>query len=107
LKKQSPSYVCIRTYLNESLQRAQRHRAHHFGRLPAKLPTKGDAWVVGEIRESYEASPNDHYIRLSVGDSVLYQTADMRDPSIQIGEITFPQLSGEGTFIERQFMGVT
>jgi len=68
--------VCIRTYLNESLQRAQRHRAHHFGRLPAKLPTKGDAWVVGEIRESYEASPNDHYIRLSVGDSVLYQTAE-------------------------------
>lgn len=92
-------YVCIRAYLNESMQRALSGTAHTIANdFLAKLPTKGDAWVLGEIRESYEASPNDHYIRLSVGDSVLYQTADMRDPSIQIGEIALPRPSVEGAF---------
>src|ERR1700730_1146428 len=92
-------YACIRAYLNESMQRALSGTAHTIANdFLAKLPTKGDAWVLGEIRESYEASPNDHYIRLSVGDSVLYQTADMRDPSIQIGEIALPRPSVEGAF---------
>ena len=78
-------YVCIRAYLNESMQRALSGTAHTISDdFLAKLPTKGDAWVLGEIRESYEASPNDHYIRLSAGSDVLYQTADMRDPSIPI-----------------------
>jgi signal transduction histidine kinase len=100
-------YVRIRTYLNESLQRALSGSAHTISDdFLAKLPTKGDAWVLGEIRESYEASPNDHYIRLSVGDSVLYQTADMRDPSIPIGEITFPRLSREGTFHRETIQGL-
>jgi len=99
-------YVCIRTYLNESLQRALGGTAHTISDdFLAKLPTKGDAWVLGEIRESYEASPNDHYIRLSVGDSVLYQTADMRDPSIQIGEITLPRPSAEGSFLRETIQG--
>ena len=92
-------YVCIRAYLNESMQRTLSGTAHTIANdFLAKLPTKGDAWVLGEIRESYEASPNDHYIRLSAGSDVLYQTADMRDPSIQIGEIALPRLSGEGAF---------
>ena len=92
-------YVCIRAYLNESLQRALSGTAHTISDdFLAKLPTKGDAWVLGEIRESYEASPNDHYVRLSMGDSVLYQTAGMRDPSIQIGEIALPRFSAEGAF---------
>jgi two-component system OmpR family sensor kinase len=99
-------YVCIRTYLNESLQRALSGTAHTIADdFLAKLPTKGDAWVLGEIRESYEASPNDHYIRLSVGDSVLYQTADMRDPSIHIGKIALPQQSAEGAFHRQTIQG--
>src|SRR5258707_5961131 len=92
-------YVCIRTYLNESLQRALSGTAHTIANdFLAKLPTKGDAWVLGEIRESYEASPSDYYIRLSAGNAVLYQTADMRDPSIQIGEIALPRLSAADDF---------
>jgi heavy metal sensor kinase len=99
-------YACIRTYLNESLQRALSGTAHTISDdFLAKLPAKGDAWVLGEIRESYEASPNDHYIRLSVGDRVLYQTADMRDPSIQISEIALPQLSAEGAFHRQAIQG--
>jgi two-component system, OmpR family, sensor kinase len=99
-------YVCIRAYLNESMQRALSGTAHTIATdFLAKLPTKGDAWVLGEIRESYEASPNDHYIRLSVGDSVLYQTADMRDPSIQIGEIALPRPSVEGAFHRQTIQG--
>src|ERR1700739_1305264 len=75
-------YVCIRTYLNESLQRALSGTAHTISDdFLAKLPTKGDAWVLGEIRESYASTPTDHYVRLSVGNAVLYQTGDMRDPA--------------------------
>jgi signal transduction histidine kinase len=99
-------YVCIRTYLNESLQRALSGTAHTIANdFLAKLPTKGDAWVLGEIRESYEASPNDHYIRLSASNGVLYQTDDMRDPSIQIGEIALPLLSTEGAFHRQTIQG--
>ncbi len=99
-------YVCIRAYLNESMQRTLSGTAHTIANdFLAKLPTKGDAWVLGEIRESYEASPNDHYIRLSAGSDVLYQTADMRDPSIQIGEIPLPRLSGEGAFHRETIQG--
>jgi signal transduction histidine kinase len=99
-------YVCIRTYLNESLQRALSGTAHTIANdFLAKLPMKGDAWVLGEIRESYEASPNDHYIRLSAGNEVLYQTGDMRDPSIPIAEIALPQLSGADDFHRQTIQG--
>ena len=99
-------YVCIRTYLNESLQRALSGTAHTIANdFLAKLPEKGDAWVLGEIRESYDASPNDHYIRLSAGNEVLYQTGDMRDPSIPIAEIALPQLSAADGFHRQTIQG--
>lgn len=86
-------YIGIRTYLKVSLQRGLSSTAHAIASdLLTQLPTKGDAWVLGEIRESYASSPTDHYIRLSVGNSVLYQTADMRDPAIPINAIALPHL---------------
>lgn len=84
-------YIGIRTYLKVSLQRGLSSTAHTIASdFLSKLPTKGDAWVLGEIRESYASSPTDHYIRVSVGNKVLYQTADMRDPAIQISDIALP-----------------
>src|ERR1035438_7214686 len=68
-------YFGVRTYLKVSLQRGLSSSAHTIlDDFLTKLPTKGDAWVLGEIRESYAASPTDHYVRLSVGNNVLYQT---------------------------------
>jgi signal transduction histidine kinase len=85
-------YFGVRTYLKMSLQRSLNSAAHTIADdFLSKLPTKGDAWVLGEIRESYEASPTDHYVRLSVGNNVLYQTADMRDPSISVSKIPLPR----------------
>jgi two-component system OmpR family sensor kinase len=87
-------YVGFQTYLKESLQRALNSTAHTIANdFLSKLPEKGDAWVLGEIRESYAASPNDHYIRISVENNILYQTADMRDPSVQINSIALPHRS--------------
>jgi signal transduction histidine kinase len=86
-------YIGIRTYLKISLQRGLSSTAHTIASdFLTRLPTKGDAWVLGEIRESYESSPTDHYIRLSVSNNVLYQTADMRDPAIQVSDIALPRL---------------
>jgi signal transduction histidine kinase len=84
-------YFGVRTYLKVSLQRSLSSSAHAISDdFLTKLPAKGDAWVLGEIRESYEASPTDRYIRLSVGSTVLYQTGDMRDPAISVNKIPLP-----------------
>jgi signal transduction histidine kinase len=90
-------YLGIGTYLKLSLQRGLSSIAHTIASdFLTKLPVKGQSWVLGEIRESYESSPTDHYVRLSIGNSVLYQTADMRDPSIPISSIDLPTAS-DGT----------
>ncbi|HEX9198423.1 MAG TPA: HAMP domain-containing sensor histidine kinase [Acidobacteriaceae bacterium] len=92
------TYLGLRTYMKVSLQRALIGTTHTIANdFLAKLPAKGDAWVLGEVRESYASSPTDHYVRLSVGDKVLYQTDDMLDPSIQIGRIALPGASGADT----------
>ena len=89
-------YFGIRTYLKMSLQRGLSSTAHTVANdFLTKLPAKGEAWVLGEVRESYESSPTDHYVRLSVGANVLYQTADMRDPSIRVGAIALPLGTGQ------------
>lgn len=99
-------YVGIRTFLRESLQRALSATAHTIANdYLTKLPTKGEAWVLGEVRESYAGSPTDHYIRLSTGNKVLYQTGDMRDPSIQIDKIALPRSSAVGIFHRQKTEG--
>jgi signal transduction histidine kinase len=91
-------YVGIRTYLKVSLQRALSSTAHTIADdYLSKLHDKGEAWVLGEVRESYAASPSDRYVRLSVGDKVLYQTADMHEPAIQIDDIALPRPSATGS----------
>ena len=100
-------YVGIRTYLKQTLQRGLSGTAHTITTdLLTKLSTKGDAWVVGELRESYDAVPNDHYIRLSTGDRVLFMTADMRDPAIRLSSVKLPLLSGVGAFHRQTADGV-
>src|ERR1017187_8630468 len=64
-------YVGVRTYLKDSLQLGLNGASHTIVRdFLTKLPSKGDAWVMGEIRESYAATPSDHYIRISTGSTV-------------------------------------
>jgi signal transduction histidine kinase len=99
-------YFGVRTYLKMSLQRSLNSAAHTIADdFLSKLPTKGDAWVLGEIRESYEASPTDHYVRLSVGNDVLYQTADMRDPSISVSAIPLPRRVTSSGTLSRPLIG--
>ena len=92
-------YVGIRTYLKQTLQRALSGTAHTIADdLLKQVDKKGDAWLVGELRESYDAVPSDHYIRLSTGDRVLFGTADMREPAIKLSSVKLPQLSSVGAF---------
>jgi signal transduction histidine kinase len=92
-------YVGVRTYLKESLQRGLSGTAHTIeSDFLTKLPAKGDAWVLGEVRESYAATPSDHFIRLSIGSAALYQTGDMRDPAVRVDSIALPRLSVIGAF---------
>jgi signal transduction histidine kinase len=92
-------YVGVRTYLKDSLQRVLSGTVNTIANdFLTKLPAKGDPWVLGEVRESYAATPSDHYVRLSIGSNVFYETGDMRDPFVQIDSIPLPQLSPSGTF---------
>ena len=96
-------YAGIRTYLKQTLQRELAGTANTIASdLLTKLPTKGQAWVLGEVRESYAASATDHFVRLSVGNQVLYQTADMRDPTIPVSDLRLPKIEGGGAF-HRQY----
>ncbi len=87
-------YLGVGTYLKLSLQRALNGTAQTIASdYLAKLPAKGEPWVLGELRESYSDSPSDHYVRLSVANHVLYQTADMRDPAIHLADVALPKFS--------------
>jgi heavy metal sensor kinase len=98
-------YVGVRTYLKLSLQRALSGTGQTIANdFLSKLPRKGESWVLGEVRESYEASPSDRYVRLSLGDRVLYQTADIRDPVTRLDDIALPKLSDVASF-HRQTVG--
>jgi signal transduction histidine kinase len=90
-----------------------------------KIGSKGYPWVLGEIRESYDNTPTDRYIRLSSDGQVLYSTEDMRDPAVPvsavpipnlpekpgdlrpplIGDVLIPRLSGNGTFYRYRING--
>ena len=92
-------YLGIRTYLKLSLQRALNGTAQTIAHdFLAKLPAKGETWVLGELRESYSDTPSDHYVRLSVANRVLYQTADMRDPPIPLSDVLLPKASADAAF---------
>jgi len=92
-------YLGVRKYLKDSLQLGLESTSHTLVRdFLTKLPTKGEAWVFGEIRESYAASPSDHYIRISAGPRVFYQTNDMRAPSVRIDHIGLPRLDAPKMF---------
>ena len=92
-------YAGIRTYLKQTLQRELAGTANSIvSDLLTRMPSKGEAWVLGEVRESYAASANDHFVRLSVGSHVLYQTADMRDPTIALTQLALPRIESAGAF---------
>jgi heavy metal sensor kinase len=91
-------YLGVRTYLKVTLQRALSSTAHTIATdYLSKLQNKGYAWVLGEIRESYDNTPSDHYIRLSSEGRVLYATDDMRDPAIPLGRIPVSNAAGDSS----------
>jgi heavy metal sensor kinase len=92
-------YIGIRTYLKQTLQRGLSGTVHTIAdSLLTKVDSKGDAWVLGEMRESYDTTPVDHYIRLSTGNRVLFATADMREPAVRLTSVKLPRLSDVGAF---------
>jgi signal transduction histidine kinase len=87
-------YLGVRTYLKVSLQRALSSTAHIISNdYLTKIGSKGYAWVLGEVRESYDNTPTDRYIRLSSDGQVLFSTEDMRDPALSVSAIPVPQIS--------------
>ncbi len=92
-------YAGVHSYLKRTLQRGLQSTAQTIvSDFLTRIPEKGEKWALGEIRESYEAGPTDHFIRISADGVVLYQTADMHDPSIALNELPMPSDTGNGVF---------
>lgn len=90
-------YVGVDKYLNDSLERACSSTVHTVADdFLVKLKAKGDSWVLGEVRESYETTPRDRYVRLSLGRDVLFRSADMVDPAVRVSDIALPKGEGGG-----------
>lgn len=99
-------YMGVRTYLKQSLERALSSTAHALvDDFLTRLPQKGDSWVLGEVRESYDTIPTDRYVRLSVDGRVLFITGDMRSPSIPLDQIALPASSAHGAVLGHDLHG--
>ena len=99
-------YLGVRTYLKVTLQRALDSTAHTIATdYLNKLGSKGYPWVLGEIRESYDNTPSDHYIRLSSEGHALYATDDMRDPPVPLGRIPIPNESNAAADLRPPLIG--
>ena len=68
-------YIGMQTYLRRSFQQSLTSTENSIVKnFLARLPEKGDAWVFGEIRESYPPNSTDRIVRISSGGQVLYQS---------------------------------
>ncbi|MDP9038711.1 MAG: HAMP domain-containing histidine kinase [Acidobacteriota bacterium] len=93
-------YVGMRSYLNRSLQQSLSSTAASIHtNLLAVLPEKGEAWVFGEIRESYPATSTDRVLRVSSGGVPLYESGVLDGQSSLLRSIPIAQSPrSEGEF---------
>ena len=99
-------YVGIRTYLKLSLQSALSRTAHTIADdFLAKLPSKGESWVLGEVRESYEASPSDHYVSAVGRCMCSFRPRTCAIPSIPLEDVRASRCVQNTAAFHRQVIG--
>ena len=84
-------YVGVRTFLTKSLERTLTTTAQSIeSDYLAPLESKGQAWFLAEMSESYPAGVSDPFVRISQRGTVLYQSGDMRDPLVRVSTLPLP-----------------
>ncbi len=102
----SAVYLGLRGYLESSLERSLATQAQAIAAdfLAAK-ETKGMTWMVNEIVESYAPESSGRFIRITQANgSVLYQSGDTRDASIDVSQLS-PAAFGRKELFRRESAG--
>lgn len=84
-------YFGAKTFLARALQRKLSNTANSIvSDYLVPLNQNGEAWLVEEMGESYPAGYSDPFVRVSQGSKILYQSGDMRDPSVSVSKLPLP-----------------
>jgi heavy metal sensor kinase len=82
-------YLGLRRYLESSLERSLVGQAQSItANFLSQRETKGTTWMVSEIVESYAPESSGRFIRITQANgSVIYQSGDTRDDSIDVSQV--------------------
>jgi len=89
-------YGGVRAYLTNSMERSLNHTAQSIvADYLIPLNSKGEAWFLSEMIESFPAGSSDPFVRVSQGGKVLYESGDLREPFVRISNLPLPTGSAE------------
>ncbi len=84
-------YAGVQTYLTKSLERSLKTTAQSIeADYLTPLESKGPAWFVAEMSESYPSGISDPFVRIFEAGRVLYDSGDMRDPLVRVSDLPYP-----------------
>jgi len=84
-------YFGVKAFLTRSLERVLNNDAHSIVTdYLVPLDQKGDAWLAGEMSESYPQGTSDPFVRVSKGTRIMYESGDIRDPFVSVSTLPLP-----------------
>lgn len=84
-------YGGVRAYLTSSMERVLRNTAESIVTdYLSPLDSKGQAWFLSEMSESYPPGISDPFVRVSQANKVLYASGDMREPPLRVSRLPLP-----------------
>lgn len=99
-------YVGVRQFLTISMQRELRSTAQSIETLfLSQWSVKGEAWAVGETRESFSGSA-DRFVRILHAGTEAYRSDDLHDSALKIAAVPLPDEDFEGFTRLRTSSGV-
>lgn len=98
-------FLGVQQFLTISLQRNLRNITRNIETVfLSEYGRKGEAWAVGEIRESYGGGA-DRYVRILHNGHEMYRSDDLRTPELSVATVPLPEPGFEGTVRHTELAG--
>ena len=89
-------FLGVRQFLSTSLQRSLRNMTRNIETVYlSEYGQRGEAWAVGEIRESYSGGA-DRYVRILHNGREIFRSDDLHTPTLEIATIPLPESAAQG-----------
>lgn len=89
-------YLGVRQFLSASLQRNLRNMTRNIETVYlSEYGQRGEAWAIGEIRESYSGGA-DRYVRILHNGREIFRSEDLHAPALEIATIPLPEYAAQG-----------